>query len=160
MYLVLIWHFVGVKNSKCKTGENKTMNKIMKKSIMLCLLCTMFSVHAYSQYGGCSYSSGGYSAPKKSALTSVLEQYCVPASGNDCSKSSELAEYTSKGCSCNIGRYWNSSLRKCKECEYGSYKPSLGVEDCIQIECPVNTFLTTVSNCGVNEYRKVLQETK
>ncbi len=136
------------------------MNKIMKKSIMLCLLCTMFSVHAYSQYGGCSYSSGGYSAPKKSALTSVLEQYCVPASGNDCSKSSELAEYTSKGCSCNIGRYWNSSLRKCKECEYGSYKPSLGVEDCIQIECPVNTFLTTVSNCGVNEYRKVLQETK
>ena len=136
------------------------MNKIMKKSIMLCLLCTMFSVHAYSQYGGCSYSSGGYSAPKKSALTSVLEKYCVPASGNDCSKSSELAEYTSKGCSCNIGRYWNSSLRKCKECEYGSYKPSLGVEDCIQIECPVNTFLTTVSDCGVNEYRKVLQETK
>lgn len=136
------------------------MNKIMKKSIMLCLLCTMFSVHAYSQYGGCSYSSGGYSAPKKSALTSVLKKYCVPASGNDCSKSSELAEYTSKGCSCNIGRYWNSSLRKCKECEYGSYKPSLGVEDCIQIECPVNTFLTTVSNCGVNEYRKVLQETK
>lgn len=136
------------------------MNKIMKKSIMLCLLCTMFSVRAYSQYGGCSYSSGGYSAPKKSALTSVLEKYCVPASGNDCSKSSELAEYTSKGCSCNIGRYWNSSLRKCKECEYGSYKPSLGVEDCIQIECPVNTFLTTVSNCGVNEYRKVLQETK
>lgn len=136
------------------------MNKIMKKSIMLCLLCTMFSVHAYSQYGGCSYSSGGYSAPKKSALTLVLEKYCVPASGNDCSKSSELAEYTSKGCSCNIGRYWNSSLRKCKECEYGSYKPSLGVEDCIQIECPVNTFLTTVSNCGVNEYRKVLQETK
>lgn len=136
------------------------MNKIMKKSIMLCLLCTMFSVHAYSQYGGCSYSSGGYSAPKKSALTSALEKYCVPASGNDCSKSSELAEYTSKGCSCNIGRYWNSSLRKCKECEYGSYKPSLGVEDCIQIECPVNTFLTTVSNCGVNEYRKVLQETK
>lgn len=127
---------------------------------MLCLLCTMFSVHAYSQYGDCSYSSGGYSAPKKSALTSVLEKYCVPASGNDCSKSSELAEYTSKGCSCNIGRYWNSSLRKCKECEYGSYKPSLGVEDCIQIECPVNTFLTTVSNCGVNEYRKVLQETK
>ena len=136
------------------------MNKIMKKSIMLCLLCTMFSVHAYSQYGGCSYSSGGYSAPKKSALTSVLEKYCVPASGNDCSKSSELAEYTSKGCSCNIGRYWNSSLRKCKECEYGSYKPSLGVEDCIQIECPVNTFLTTVSNCGVNEYRQVLQEKK
>lgn len=136
------------------------MNKIMKKSIMLCLLCTMFSVHAYSQYGGCSYSSGGYSAPKKSALTLALEKYCVPASGNDCSKSSELAEYTSKGCSCNIGRYWNSSLRKCKECEYGSYKPSLGVEDCIQIECPVNTFLTTVSNCGVNEYRKVLQETK
>lgn len=136
------------------------MNKIMKKSIMLCLLCTMFSVRAYSQYGGCSYSSGGYSAPKKSALTLALEKYCVPASGNDCSKSSELAEYTSKGCSCNIGRYWNSSLRKCKECEYGSYKPSLGVEDCIQIECPVNTFLTTVSNCGVNEYRKVLQETK
>lgn len=126
------------------------MNKIMKKSIMLCLLCTMFSVHAYSQS----------SEPKKSALTLVLEKYCVPASGNDCSKSSELAEYTSKGCSCNIGRYWNSSLRKCKECEYGSYKPSLGVEDCIQIECPVNTFLTTVSNCGVNEYRKVLQETK
>lgn len=154
------------------------MNKIMKKSIMLCLLCTMFSVHAYSQYGGCSYSSGGgsaggcssnsytydvtisYSAPKKSALTLVLEKYCVPANGNDCSKSSELAEYTSKGCSCNIGRYWNSSLRKCKECEYGSYKPSSGVEDCIQIECPVNTFLTTVSDCGVNEYRKVLQETK
>ncbi|MGN0929840.1 MAG: hypothetical protein ACI4N3_04330 [Alphaproteobacteria bacterium] len=94
------------------------------------------------------------------AFDDVLIKYCIPKSSNDCLSTSEKATYTTDGCSCPVGRYFNTTDRKCTLCEYGSYKSNKGVGNCTKIVCGVGTYLTTVSACGMGKYQLLLQDAK
>ncbi|MBD5398607.1 hypothetical protein HDR60_03825 [bacterium] len=116
----------------------------MKKKALLFLVmsgifCSTLSTIAYS-----------------TAFDDVLVKYCVPKSSNNCLATSEKATYTTDGCSCPVGRYYEESERKCKECPEGSFKETAGVGKCISILCPGGTYLNKVSACGFSEYKKLI----
>ena len=99
-------------------------------------------------------------------FTDSLVNYCVPKPGNNCDPKTDKATYTSKGCSCPIGREYNSTDRNCVECLLkgggynGYYKPNEGVEGCSQLVCPGGTYLSyskNSSSCGRGFYRTTLQ---
>lgn len=118
-----------------------------KKSLLFLVMSGMFC----STLSTIAYSS---------AFDDILVKYCVPKSGNNCLPDEERGTYTTDGCSCPIGRYFNTTDRKCVLCEYGSYKAQKGVGNCTKIECGAGYYLTTVTSCGVGNYQLILQDPK
>lgn len=117
-------------------------------SIMSCVFCLTLSTIVYA-----------------TAFTDSLINYCVPKPGNSCDPKTDKATYTSSGCSCPIGREYNTDNRTCVECVLkgggynGYYKSYEGVGSCSQVVCSLGSYLSSrISNsCGLGYYRTTLQ---
>ena len=84
---------------------------------------------------------------KSSAFTEMLQKYCVPKNENGCIGGAK-ATYNEKtgNCECNIAnRIYDSGMRACKECSYGSFA-NANWKTCEPVTCPEGYELVFVEN--------------
>ena len=78
-----------------------------------------------------------YSEVANSALTDILQKYCVPKNGSDCSVDVR-GTYNEVGnfCACNsVLKHYNSTTRVCENCVTGSVASS-DYKTCEPVNCP------------------------
>ena len=99
----------------------KLKSKILSKSI--CLATLLISI--------------GYSREGHTALTDILQKYCVPKNGSDCSADAR-GTYKESGnfCECStVSKHYNSTTRVCENCVTGSFASS-NYKTCEPVNCP------------------------
>lgn len=74
---------------------------------------------------------------KAIGLTETLQEYCIPKNENGCLDSVKATYNEKTGyCVCDsVSKHYDSGLRGCEECIYGSYA-SVNWKTCEPIKCP------------------------
>ena len=84
---------------------------------------------------------------KATVFTDNLQKYCVPTNENGC-MADVKATYNEKTgyCECNaVNKHYNTGLRGCEECVYGSFA-SVNWKTCEPINCPSGYTAVLVEN--------------
>ena len=75
------------------------------------------------------------SSKSQSALTDILQKYCVPTGASGCTGLSR-ATYNGSSCECGAcNMYYDKNSRSCKTCELGTYVNNRNSTECIRPSC-------------------------